>query len=283
MIRQIAVIGTGTMGRGIAYLAAVAGYETVINDSDAEALDAAKASIDSTLQKGVDRGKITGGDAAAAAARLHLSPDLEPAVHGADLIVEAVPQNLDLNKNLFAQADLFCGEETIMASNTSSISITQLAESVERHDRFVGLHFFNPPHVMKLIEIVRGEQTSDETVAAAREVAEKMGKTAIVVRDSPGFATSRLGIAIGLEAIRMLEEGVASAEDIDKAMELGYNHPMGPLRLTDLIGLDVRLGIAEYLSKTLGLRFDPPELLRRMVRDGKLGKKTGEGFYRWPA
>jgi 3-hydroxybutyryl-CoA dehydrogenase len=282
MIRQIAVIGTGTMGRGIAYLAAIAGYETVIHDSDAAALDAAKASIESTLQKGVDRGKITGGDAAAAGARLHLSPDLEPAVHGADLIVEAVPENLDLKKNLFAQADLFCGEETIMASNTSSISITELAESVERHDRFVGLHFFNPPHVMKLIEIVRGEQTSDETVATVREVAEKMGKTAIVVRDSPGFATSRLGIAIGLEAIRMLEEGVASPEDIDKAMELGYNHPMGPLRLTDLVGLDVRLGIAEYLSSTLGLRFDPPELLRRMVKDGKLGKKTGQGFYHWP-
>jgi 3-hydroxybutyryl-CoA dehydrogenase len=282
MIRQIAVIGTGTMGRGIAYLAAVAGYETVVHDSDAGALDAAKASIDSTLQKGVDRGKITGGDAAAAIARLHLSPDLEPAVHGADLIIEAVPENLELKKDLFAQADLFCVEETIMASNTSSISITQLAESVERRDRFVGLHFFNPPHAMKLIEIVRGERTSDETVASAREVAEKMGKTAIVVSDSPGFATSRLGVAIGLEAIRMLEEGVASPEDIDKAMELGYNHPMGPLRLTDLVGLDVRLGIAEYLSSTLGLRFDPPELLRRMVKDGKLGKKTGQGFYRWP-
>jgi 3-hydroxybutyryl-CoA dehydrogenase len=281
MIRQIAVIGTGTMGRGIAYLAAVAGYETVIHDADAGALDAAKASIESTLQKGVQRGKVTAGEAAAAGARIHLASDLEPAVHGADLIVEAVPENLELKKDLFAQADLFCGDETIMASNTSSISISLLAQSVERRDRFVGLHFFNPPHVMKLIEIVRGERTSDETVAQVREVAEAMGKTAIVVRDSPGFATSRLGVAIGLEAIRMLEEGVASAEDIDRAMELGYNHPMGPLRLTDLVGLDVRLGIAEYLASTLGLRFDPPELLRRMVADGKLGKKTGEGFYRW--
>ncbi len=252
MIRQIAIIGTGTMGRGIAYLAAVAGYETVIHDADAGALEAAKASIESTLQKGIERGKITGDAAAEASGRIHLSPDLEPAV------------------------------ETILASNTSSISITELAKSVERRDRFVGLHFFNPPHVMKLIEIVRGERTSDETVAQAREVAEKMGKTAIVVRDSPGFATSRLGVATGLEAIRMLEEGVASAEDIDKAMELGYNHPMGPLRLTDLVGLDVRLSIAEYLASTLGLRFDPPELLRRMVADGKLGRKTGQGFYHWP-
>jgi 3-hydroxybutyryl-CoA dehydrogenase len=168
-----------------------------------------------------------------------------------------------------------------MASNTSSISITKLAGTVERRDRFVGLHFFNPPHVMKLIEIVRGERTSDETVADVRAVAEKMGKQPIVVRDSPGFATSRLGVAIGLEAIRMLEEGVGSAEDIDRAMELGYNHPMGPLRLTDLVGLDVRLGIAEYLAGTLGPRFEPPRLLRDLVAAGKLGKKTGEGFYRW--
>lgn len=280
-IRQIAVIGTGTMGRGIAYLAAVAGYETVIHDSDAAALDAAKASIESTLQKGVERGKVTADDAAAASSRLHLASDLEPAVRAADLIIEATPEDIDLKKNLLAQADLFCAEETIITSNTSSISISLLAQSVERRDRFVGLHFFNPPHVMKLIEVVRGERTSDETVEQVTEVAERMGKTAIVVRDSPGFATSRLGVAIGLEAIRMLEDGVASAEDIDKAMELGYNHPMGPLRLTDLVGLDVRLGIAEYLCTTLGLRFDPPELLRRMVADGKLGKKTGEGFYRW--
>jgi 3-hydroxybutyryl-CoA dehydrogenase len=169
----------------------------------------------------------------------------------------------------------------MLASNTSSISITALASHVERRDRFIGLHFFNPPHLMKLIEIVRGERTSDATVDEAREIAEKMGKTAIVVRDAPGFATSRLGVAIGLEAIRMLEEDVASAEDIDRAMELGYNHPMGPLRLTDLVGLDVRLGIAEYLSRMLGPRFDPPQLLRDKVAAGKLGRKTGEGFYKW--
>ncbi|MCU1347860.1 MAG: 3-hydroxyacyl-CoA dehydrogenase [Acidobacteria bacterium] len=280
-IKQIAVIGTGTMGRGIAYLAAVAGYETVVHDVDAGALDAAKASIESTLVKSVEKQKLTADDARIALERIHLAADLEPAVHGADLIIEAVPENVELKNELFAQADLFCSEETILASNTSSISITSLAAHVERRDRFVGMHFFNPPHVMKLIEIVRGERTSDQTVADVRAVAEKMGKQPIVVSDTPGFATSRLGVAIGLEAIRMLEEGVGSAEDIDRAMELGYNHPMGPLRLTDLIGLDVRLGIAEYLASTLGPRFEPPKLLRELVAAGKLGKKTGEGFYRW--
>jgi len=212
---------------------------------------------------------------------LRVAPELEEATRGADLIIEAVPEELDLKRNIFAQVDLVCGEETIIASNTSSMSITKLAGSVERRDRFVGMHFFNPPHVMKLIEIVRGERTSDDTIAETRAVAEKMGKQPIVVRDTPGFATSRLGVAIGLEAIRMLEEGVASAEDIDRAMELGYNHPMGPLRLTDLVGLDVRLGIAEYLAATLGPRFEPPQLLRDMVAKGHLGKKSGRGFYEW--
>ena len=280
-IRQIAVIGTGTMGRGIAYLAALAGYDTVLFDADAGALDAAKAAVESTLRKGVERGKVTEEAATLAASRVQVATDLEPAVRGADLIIEAVPENIELKSDLFAQADLYCGEETILASNTSSISITKLAGNVERRDRFIGLHFFNPPHLMKLIEIVRGERTSDAPVDQAWEVAQKMGKQPILVRDSPGFATSRLGVAIGLEAIRMLEEGVATAEDIDRAMELGYNHPMGPLRLTDLVGLDVRLGIAEYLAATLGPRFEPPQLLRDRVAAGKLGQKTGEGFYSW--
>jgi len=281
MIRTIAVIGTGTMGRGIAYLSAVAGYETFLFDVEPASLDAARAAIESILHKGVEKGKVTEEAAREALRRVQLAQDLEPAVRDADLIIEAVPEVLDLKKELFAQADLFCGEEAILASNTSSISISQLASNVERRDRFVGLHFFNPPHAMKLIEIVRGERTSEATVGEVRAVAEKMGKTPIIVRDSPGFATSRLGVAIGLEAIRMLEEGVASAEDIDRAMELGYNHPMGPLRLTDLVGLDVRLGIAEYLAATLGPRFEPPQLLRDMVASGKLGKKTGQGFYLW--
>lgn len=283
MIRQISVLGTGTMGRGIAYLSAVAGYDTVLFDVDPQALGAAHAAIGSLLRKGVEKNRITEDAAEEAIARVQLIPELEPAVSGADLIIEAVPESLELKVDLFAQADLFCSAETILASNTSSISITKLASNVERRAQFVGMHFFNPPHAMKLIEIVRGERTSDATIEQVSEVAAKMGKTAIVVRDTPGFATSRLGVAIGLEAIRMLEEGVASAEDIDRAMELGYNHPMGPLRLTDLVGLDVRLGIAEYLAANLGERFEPPQLLRQLVSEGKLGRKTGEGFYRWPA
>lgn len=281
MIRQIAVVGSGTMGRGIAYLAAVAGYDTIVHDVEPGALDAARAAIDSMLRKGVEKGKISEDGARSALALLQTVPDLEPAIRNADLIVEAVPEEVQLKRDLFAQADLFCAEEAILASNTSSISITALASSVERRDRFVGMHFFNPPHAMKLIEIVRGERTSDATIDEVRGVAQKMGKQPILVRDSPGFATSRLGVAIGLEAIRMLEEGVATAEDIDRAMELGYNHPMGPLRLTDLVGLDVRLQIAEYLASKLGSRFEPPELLRQMVKDGKLGQKSGEGFYKW--
>jgi 3-hydroxybutyryl-CoA dehydrogenase len=281
MIRQIAVIGSGTMGRGIAYLAALAGYETIVHDVDTAALDAAIASIELTLRKGVEKGKVAEDASRDALARLHAVPELEPAVRTADLVIEAVPEDLELKRELFSQADVFCGEETIIASNTSSISISKLAGTVERRDRFAGMHFFNPPHVMKLIEIVRGDRTSDDTIAIIRDVALKMGKEPIIVRDSPGFATSRLGVAIGLEAIRMLEEGVASAADIDRAMELGYNHPMGPLRLTDLVGLDVRLNIAEYLASTLGPRFEPPALLRRMVLEGKLGRKVGQGFYQW--
>ena len=269
------------MGRGIAYLAATSGFETVVYDAETAALDGARGWIESTLRRSVEKGRLEESAAAAAMKHVHMASDLEPAVHGADLIIEAVPENLQLKSDLFAQADLFCSEETYIASNTSSISITKLASNVERRERFVGLHFFNPPHLMKLLEIVRGERTSDETVEVMRDLASKLGKEAIVVRDTPGFATSRLGVAIGLEAIRMLEEGVASAADIDKAMELGYNHPMGPLRLTDLVGLDVRLGIAEYLASTLGPRFDPPQLLRDKVARGELGKKTGHGFYTW--
>jgi 3-hydroxybutyryl-CoA dehydrogenase len=281
MIRTICVIGAGTMGRGIAYLSAVAGYDTFMHDNDATALEAGQAAVGSMLQKSIAKGRLTEEAAHAALERLQPAAELEPATRDADLIIEAVPEDFDLKKNVFAQADLFCGEETILASNTSSISITKLASNVEKRDRFVGMHFFNPPHAMQLIEIVRGDRTSDDTVAEVARVAESMGKTAIVVRDSPGFATSRLGLAIGLEAMRMLEEGVASAEDIDRAMELGYNYPMGPLRLSDLVGLDVRLGIAEYLASTLAPRFEPPQILRDLVAAGKLGKKSGEGFYKW--
>jgi len=281
MIRQISILGTGTMGRGIAYLSAVSGFDTVIYDVDISALDAARASIESTLQKGVEKGKVDEDVARAAMARVTLAGELEPAVTNADLIIEAVPESLELKVELLAQADVFCGPETILASNTSSISITRLAANVERRDRFVGMHFFNPAHIIKLVEVVVGPGTSPEALATARELGVRLGKDPIVVRDSPGFASSRLGLALGLEAMRMLEDGVASAEDIDKAMSLGYGHPMGPLKLTDLVGLDVRLSIAEYLEKELGPAFSPPRILREHVAAGRLGKKTGEGFYLW--
>ncbi len=280
-IEQISVIGSGTMGRGIAYVSALAGYTTVLNDVDQSRLEDAMRWVDRTLEKAIEKGKVQRSELEGIRERISVVDDLEAASRNADVIIEAVPEDLELKRELFSQADLFCGPETLLASNTSSISITELASSVERRDRFVGMHFFNPVPVMKLLEVVVGERTSDETIADARRLAESFGKEAIVVRDVPGFASSRLGIALGLEAIRMVEEKVASVEDIDKAMELGYRHPMGPLRLTDLVGLDVRLGIAEYLTAELGERFAPPALLRQMVERGELGQKSGRGFYDW--
>lgn len=269
------------MGRGIAQVAAMAGYQTVLTDVSSDAVERALEAIRATVGKGVDKGKIDPQSAAEGLARLRGTDELESAVRDSLLIIEAVPEDIELKREIFSQVDVLTAAETIYASNTSSLSIRELAGAVERRDRFIGMHFFNPVHIMKLVEIVVGERTSEQTVREVREVAERMGKVPIIVRDSPGFATSRLGVAIGMEAIRMLEEGVASAEDIDRAMELGYNHPMGPLKLTDLVGLDVRLSIGEYLSRTLGSRFEPPSLLRQMVSAGKLGQKSGEGFYRW--
>lgn len=282
-IVQITITGAGTMGRGIAYLALAAGYETVLHDVEEDRLEEARGAIEATLRKAVEKGKLDRMHAESGLLRLRTTIDIEAAAREANLIIEAVPENLDLKKEVLSQADLFCGPDTILASNTSSLSITRLAGAVERRDLFVGLHFFNPPHLMRLIEIVRGGRTADSTIDVVREVARRMGKETIVVSDVPGFATSRLGVALGLEAIRMLEQGVASAEDIDRAMELGYNHPMGPLRLTDLVGLDVRLSIAEHLASQLGPRFDPPQLLRELVAEGRLGRKSGHGFYEWPA
>lgn len=280
-IRNITVVGAGTMGRGIAYVSALAGYETVLTDLSDPLLRQAHDQIQATLDKGVSKGRVDQAAAGEAMARLRLTDDLEASAREADLIIEAIPEDESLKKEIFSQMDVLTAAEAIYGSNTSSLSISSLAGSVERRDRFIGLHFFNPVHVMKLVEIVVGERTSEQTVREVREYVERIGKVPIVVRDSPGFATSRLGVAIGLEAMRMLEEGVASAEDIDRAMELGYNHPMGPLRLTDLVGLDVRLSIAEYLASKLGPRFEPPAVLRKLVSEGKLGQKSGEGFYRW--
>ncbi|HVR43917.1 MAG TPA: 3-hydroxyacyl-CoA dehydrogenase family protein [Thermoanaerobaculia bacterium] len=282
-IQNITVLGSGTMGRGIAYVGAVAGFDTTVTDVADEILESARNGVAELFSKAVEKGKMDRETAETAFERIRWISDLEVASREAHLIIEAVPEDLQLKKDLFSQVDLFCAEDTILASNTSSISITALAGAVERREKFIGLHFFNPVHAMKLIEIVIGERTSQKTIDVCRGVAERMKKEPILVRDTPGFATSRLGLALGLEAIRMLEDGVASVSDIDRAMELGYNHPMGPLRLTDLVGLDVRLDIADYLASRLGPRFEPPPLLRRLVEEGKLGKKSGQGFYPWPA
>lgn len=281
-IEKITVIGAGTMGHGIAQVAAQAGYDVALTDINETLVERGLARIEENLMKGVERKKVTEEEMRSALGRIRPAATLEDASVGADLLIEAVIEKLDAKRELFAQLDRVCKPESILATNTSSLSIAAIASSTGRADRVIGMHFFNPVHIMKLIEVVVAPQTSAQTLASALEVAARMGKEAITVKDAPGFATSRLGVALGLEAMRMLEAGVASAEDIDKAMTLGYNHPMGPLRLTDLVGLDIRLSIAEYLFDELGSEvFRPPEILRRKVAEGKLGKKTGEGFYRW--
>lgn len=278
---QVAVIGAGSMGHGIAQVAAQAGHDVTLNDVDDERIEAGIESIDANLAGGVERGKVTEEEREAALSRISGDADLGSAVSGADVVVEAVPENMDLKKDIFAQVEDAASEETLIGSNTSSLSVTEIASVLEEPSRAVGLHFFNPPHIMPLVEIVVAEQTGTGTETRAVGFVEGLEKEPVVVRDTAGFASSRLGVALGLEAIRMVEEGVASVEDIDTAMEEGYSHPMGPLELTDLVGLDVRLDIAEYLREELGERFKPPQELKRKVRAGKLGKKTGEGFYVW--
>lgn len=280
-VETIAVLGAGTMGHGIAQTAAAAGYRVVMRDVSEEFVSKGLRAIESNLAKGVERGKVTEDERARTLSNLKIATTLE-ATAGSDLFIEAVPERLELKREMLRAIESIAKTDFIFATNTSSLSITEIADGAQRTARVVGMHFFNPVHIMRLIEIVVGRETSPETVEAVRRVALRMKKEPIVVNDVPGFASSRLGVAIGLEAMRMVEEGVASAKDIDTAMELGYNHPMGPLRLTDLVGLDVRLHIAEYLHDKLGTeRFRPPELLRRMVAEGKLGKKSGEGFYNW--
>lgn len=278
----IAVLGAGTMGHGIAQVAGMAGYETRLYDIAPDVLRKALEHIEANLSKGVERGKVAAETRDATLERIEAHPALEAATEAATVVIEAAPERLDLKRELLAEAAEHAGDSALLATNTSSLSITAIAETLPGPGRVIGMHFFNPAHIMALVEIVRGDATTDAAVDRARSIAERMGKTPIVVRDSPGFASSRLGIALGLEAIRMVEEDVASPEDIDLAMTLGYRHPMGPLRLTDLVGLDVRLEIARYLHEELGSeRFSPPRLLEEMVDAGRLGKKTGEGFYRW--
>lgn len=280
-IRTVGVLGAGTMGHGIAQVAAVAGYQVILRDVDDASLARGMQAIERNLAKGVQLGKVTGEDRDQALARLRTTTDLRD-LKVADLIIEAAPENLELKQSLLRESESLTAPHCIWASNTSSLSIAEIARAASRPGRVIGMHFFNPVHLMRLVEIVVGNQSSEATIDALRVVAQRMKKEPIVVRDVPGFASSRLGVTLGLEAMRMVEQGVASARDIDTAMELGYNHPMGPLRLTDLVGLDVRLSIAEYLHRKLGSEaFRPPEILRRMVSQGKLGKKSGEGFYKW--
>lgn len=281
-IRTVTVVGAGTMGHGIAQVAAQAGYAVRLADSVPGAAARGFERIRKNLDGALERGKATAESREAALARLTASDDVETAARGADLVIEAIPEKLELKRELFSRLEKILPPPSILATNTSSLSVAAIAGAVSNPERVVGMHFFNPVHLMKLVEVVTHPGTADATRDAAVAVARRMGKEPIVVKDSPGFASSRLGVVLGLEAMRMLEEGVAGAEDIDRAMTLGYNHPMGPLRLTDLVGLDVRLSIARYLHQTLRSdHYAPPAILARLVAEGKLGKKTGQGFYTW--
>ncbi len=283
--QRVVVIGAGTMGHGIAQVAAVAGSDVALHDVTDAAIQRGLDAVVRNLQIGVDKGKLTSDARDAALARLRPASTLSSAVADADLVIEAVPELLDLKRQLLTQVVAAAGPDTVLASNTSSIPLRLLAESLPAaaQARLCGMHFFNPVHLQPLLEVVRADTTDDSVLDRVVAYARQLGKEPIVVRDVAGFASSRLGLALGLEAIRMLQEGVASAADIDRAMTLGYRHPMGPLALTDLVGLDVRLAIAETLAREIDpVRFAPPQLLRDLVAAGKLGKKTGEGFYAYP-
>ena len=269
------------MGHGIAQVSAGAGYKVILRDVDRDSLARGIQAIERNLDKGMQLGKLTEAECDSTLQHIHGTTHLEE-VAEAQLIIEAAPERLEVKQDLLRQIEALAQQDFVFATNTSSLSITEISKASERPAAVVGMHFFNPVHLMRLIEIVVGKATSEETVELVREVSLKLRKEPIVVQDVPGFASSRLGVALGLEAMRMLEQGVASAKDIDTAMELGYNHPMGPLKLTDHVGLDIRLSIAEYLHRELGSEtFRPPELLRKMVNEGKLGKKSGQGFYNW--
>jgi len=281
-IKTIAVIGAGTMGRGIAHVAALGGYRTILEDLLPNALRRAESEIRNNLDKAVELGKVSSTDAQAAVGRLEYAGSVEDAAREADLVIEAVPEELESKIEIFTLLDKVCRPGTILASNTSSLSITEIAGVTYRANKCVGMHFFNPVHKMKLIEIVRASQTDDETIAVAVDIGKRMGKEIVVIKESPGFITSRINALIGNEAFYMLGEGIASAEDIDKALKLGLNHPMGPFELVDLVGLDTRLHILDYLHRTLGEKYKPAPLLVEYVQAGRLGRKVGKGVYEYP-
>ena len=281
-IKTVAVIGAGIMGRGIAHAAAIGGYRTILEDLLPTALRRAETEIRANLDKAVELGKVTGADADAAFDRLEYAESVEEAAREADLVIEAVPEEMESKIEIFTLLDKICRPTTILASNTSSLSITEIASVTYRAKKCVGMHFFNPVHKMKLLEVVRALETDDNTLAAVVDVGKHMGKEVVVIRESPGFITSRINAMIGNEAFYMLQEGIASATDIDKALKLGLNHPMGPFELVDLVGLDTRLNILEYLHKSLGEKYRPAPLLVQYVKAGRLGRKSGRGVYEYP-
>lgn len=278
----VAVVGGGRMGAGIAQVFAVAGAAVTIAEADDAAADAARERVRRGLDQAAAKGKLD-AEPAEVLRRIATVTSVKDLPPETGLVIEAVPEIADAKLSVLTAAEGVVGPEAVIASNTSSLSITDLGAVLERPERFLGLHFFNPVPASSLVEVVRAAETAGTVIRSALDWVAALGKTDIVVKDSPGFATSRLGVSLGLEAIRMLEEGVADAESIDRAMELGYRHPMGPLKSTDLVGLDVRLAIADYLHSTLGDRFRAPKLLRDKVANGELGKKTGQGFYAWPS
>lgn len=280
-IKIISVIGAGIMGRGIAHVSAAGGFQTVLNDVSEELLQKAHAKIQADLLKGVELGKMTRADVDAALGKLRLERELGRATAEANLVIEAAPEKIDLKLDLFARLDRTCPDDAVFASNTSALSITEMAGATKRPRQFIGMHFFNPVHKMKLVEIIRGLETSDDTFLAAVAVSNHMGKETVEVKESPGFVTSRINALIGNEAFYMLQEGIASARDIDKALKLGLNHPMGPFELIDLVGLDTRLNILMFLHQTLGEKYRPCPLLVKYVKAGRLGKKSGRGVYEY--
>ena len=281
-IERVAVIGAGTMGAGIAQVCAQAGWKTALFDAFPDGLERGMQRIDAFWNKGIARGKTTAEQKEAWAANLRAESDMQTAVQDADLVIEAVPEIPELKASIFEQLDAMAPSHAILGTNTSSLSIASIANATNRGDKVIGMHFFNPVPIMELLELVRHEGTCEETIALAQAAGEAMKKTTILVKDVPGFATSRLGVVLGNEAIRMLADGVASAEDIDKAMVLGYKHPMGPLKLTDLVGLDVRRDILLNLQRSFNDdRYAPHPLLEEMVEKGRLGKKSGQGFFDW--
>jgi 3-hydroxybutyryl-CoA dehydrogenase len=280
-VKTIAVIGAGIMGRGIAHAAAIGGYRTILEDLLPGALRLAESEIRANLDKAVELGKASSADADAAFRRVEYAGSVEEAAREADLVIEAVPEEMESKIEIFTLLDKVCRPTTILASNTSSLSITEIASVTYRAKKCVGMHFFNPVHKMKLLELVRALETDDDTLTTAVEVGKRMGKEVVVIKEAPGFITSRINAMIGNEAFYMLQEGIASAADIDKALKLGLNHPMGPFELVDLVGLDTRLNILEYLHKSLGEKYRPAPLLMQYVKAGRLGRKSGRGVYEY--